>query len=107
MDSQKEKMCKKCGAVKPRTEFHRRKQSSDGLQYRCKKCHSRAVVVSRKQIDMKWELSKQEHAAEPKWPSPPPLHGYRCEECEHSAMVQAGNMQDVCPKCGSAFWGIG
>jgi hypothetical protein len=44
------KQCKACGELKERSEFHKRAQSADGLQYRCKKCHIGAVVRSRLKV---------------------------------------------------------
>jgi hypothetical protein len=37
------KTCSKCGAEKPFAEFHKRKQSADGLAYHCKAC---AIALS-------------------------------------------------------------
>jgi hypothetical protein len=38
MDSQ-QKQCSKCGAVKPISEFFKRKKNKDGLEGQCKLCH--------------------------------------------------------------------
>lgn len=34
------KECAHCGIEKPLAEFHRRADTPDGLQYRCKDCHA-------------------------------------------------------------------
>lgn len=33
------KTCTKCKTAKPLTEFHKRKDAKDGLQFACKRCH--------------------------------------------------------------------
>lgn len=33
-----EKLCGKCGVVKPNSEYHKHSKMNDGLQKRCKKC---------------------------------------------------------------------
>lgn len=38
-----EKLCKGCGQAKPRSEFHRNRAGSDGLQSRCKACSTAAA----------------------------------------------------------------
>lgn len=42
------KACRKCGEVKPLTEFSRRKQNPDGLQTRCRPCDSLYQRAARK-----------------------------------------------------------
>lgn len=38
MSTVKSKKCKKCGEIKPLTEFHKKKDAKDGLKYICKSC---------------------------------------------------------------------
>lgn len=40
------KLCSKCRQAKPLTEFHRNRNSKDGLQSRCKPCHIAGVTAA-------------------------------------------------------------
>jgi len=41
------KYCKTCGINKNKSEFHKRKTTKDGLQYKCKPCAIKAVLTYR------------------------------------------------------------
>lgn len=41
------KVCTECGETKPRSEFHKRAASSDGLQFVCKPCNNLRAARSR------------------------------------------------------------
>lgn len=43
------KLCAKCGETKPRSEFHKRSASPDGLRSRCKPCHIADATLWQKQ----------------------------------------------------------
>lgn len=43
------KTCTKCGEMKPRSEFHKRSASQDGLRARCKPCHIADAALWQKQ----------------------------------------------------------
>jgi hypothetical protein len=42
-----EKLCKRCGRTKKRTEFYADKRSSDGLKTECKRCHTKTSMATR------------------------------------------------------------
>jgi 5-methylcytosine-specific restriction endonuclease McrA len=67
------KTCKKCGQVKPLTEYHRQAKNPDGLQYWCKDCkrqenRDRAGYFAQRRIDKAKQISaqsKERYATDP------------------------------------------
>ncbi len=53
------KLCAKCGETKPRSEFHKRSASPDGLRSRCKPCHIADVATWQKQNTEKRKIHRR------------------------------------------------
>jgi len=52
------KLCRACGRVKPRSEWHRKHSAPDGLASRCKEC--RAVQLRQDHLKRKYGLTEAE-----------------------------------------------
>jgi len=50
----KTKVCNKCGKEKPISEFHKNRNSKDGLNSWCKKCHKEYRDENKEKIKEKW-----------------------------------------------------
>ena len=53
------KTCRACGLSKPLGDFHRRSDSSDGHQHRCKACAAESVQRSRRANPEAWAKAQQ------------------------------------------------
>ena len=59
------KKCSKCGIEKPLTEFHKRKKSKDGHEYRCKTCKKQQHAEYYAQNKERINQQKAEYDARP------------------------------------------
>ena len=58
------KICGKCGVLKPVTEFHKNKSTTDGLHHQCKTCRTEYYAEHREEIIARKRAYRFEHREE-------------------------------------------
>ena len=59
--SEQTKKCNKCGEVKAKSEFGKKRRNPDGLQYKCKSCRNLAASEYRRNNPEKWAGTKRKY----------------------------------------------